>query len=130
MIFNDDLIGEEKPVFILGMQRTGSKLFQQILNKSEELFVSPELNFLFRWRNCLANDLEKIKFLDKRQSKNYLEGILFTEKYRKRYLFTQELNHDALIKNIISSDKSKRKILEILLKAKAELRGKKQACYK
>lgn len=51
----------KSPIIILGVGRSGSKLVQNILNKNNEVYICPEMNFYSPYKKGIFSEIQNIK---------------------------------------------------------------------
>jgi len=50
----------DSPIFILGIGRTGSQMLRNMLNNHDNTYIDREINFLFRFKECIVSKIKKI----------------------------------------------------------------------
>jgi hypothetical protein len=125
----------KEPIFILGISRTGSKIYMSILNKYSDINITPELNFInSSWRNFffhkdflttvkknigdLKDDTNIQKLIDLMYS-GKLEGS-FWNLIKKR-----NLDKKTLKDRLINSDRTFKSVFQVLLEEHARSNNKK-----
>ncbi len=130
------------PIFIIGVGRTGSKIYMNILNQHPDVNISPEMHF---WtpvhRDFLDVLEEEIGDLEKEENLEKLMEYMFTDKFRGRIWMGMagkntdeigisqreffQIDREKLKKRIAQSDKSPRSLLKIFLEEHAASNNKK-----
>jgi hypothetical protein len=102
----------QKPVFVVGVPRSGTTLLSTILSTSPDLSVAPEIWFFNYW-------VKKYSFLDFNKEKDYLFFVdIFLNSNRFKYL---ELDKEKIRKRIVNQEqRSFPIVISAVLKAYAE----------
>jgi len=93
-----------KPVFIVGLNRTGSTLVKNMLDLNSEIAMVPEELHLwdpYPWANVVLNNCKKLDFQDKKNIVDFVED-LFSKKFYGS--FWQNINNYDIDKNKILTD--------------------------
>lgn len=121
----------ENPIFILGLSRTGSKIYLKTLNNFTNINITPELNFLtFSWtrKDFTSMVLKNIGNLKKDSNIPKLIDLMYSGKIEGTFWKTiknRNINKKNLEERIFKSDRSFRSILKILIEEHAISNNKK-----
>jgi len=112
-----------KPVFIVGMPRTGSKIYKNIINAHTPINISPEIFFLtpkwirsdfLRTAKRLVGDMTRDENIAK------LSDLIFQGHFFGTYYRSIAGNKDRLTELLRQSNRSPKGLLEALLRFDAE----------
>lgn len=119
-------------VFIIGIARTGSKIYKNILNEWSDIHVSNELHFLFPpWimKDFRTYVDEKIGNLKIDSNIPPLINLMYSGALNGTFWKGEihNINREKLEKRILESDRSYRSIFKILVEESAKAKNKKIA---
>ncbi|WP_338732844.1 sulfotransferase family protein [Mangrovimonas cancribranchiae] len=115
---------KNSPIFIIGVSRTGSKFYMQLLNSHKEIFIAPELMFKHPQKKDMFSTLnEELKQLDNRS----LMDSIYNLNLKGSYKSTIDLvPSDLLIKHLNKDEvKNPYDVLNIILQLATQSEGKK-----
>ena len=117
----------EEPVFIVGMPRTGSKMYRKLINSNTEFNISPEIFFLTPWWS--RSDFMQVTSRAIRASRDdaslaRVANMVFDGAYFGSYFRGIGGDRDALKVLLCASDRSDKGLFDALLKFDALRKGK------
>lgn len=115
---------KNSPIFIIGVSRTGSKFYMQLLNSHKEIFIAPELMFKHPQKKDMFSALnEELKQLDNRSLTDTIYNLNLKGSYKSTIGLVPS---DILIKHLNKDEvKNPYDVLNIILQLAAQSEGKK-----
>jgi len=116
-----------KPVFIVGMPRTGSKIYQFAINDNSEVKISHEIFFLApQWSRKDVQSIirDEIGALDNDQSLEQLADMIFARKFNGTYWNLIDGDRQKFLKLLRDCDRSSKAVLKCILEFDALKDGK------
>jgi hypothetical protein len=116
-------------VFIVGCGRTGSTLLREILNKSEQVCISPETYFLRRFSKVgIKKKLRDFgDLLDDENVKKLIDYLYSLEKLRRVFgswgWLSRSVDKQYFTRRLLESDRSERAIFSLVMQSYAEVKG-------
>lgn len=132
----------KNPIFIIGLTRSGSTLWHNIIAMNPAICRLAEMHYLTPWRRDfryflrkhigdISNDENIVKMVDMVLSRKYISGLGSPFWRFEKVKALDDPNFRAtLIENIISSDRSLKSIFKILIENITTFSGYNQCCVK
>ena len=108
----------KKPIIILGIGRSGSKLVQNILNKNNKVYICPEMNFYSPYKTNIFKVIQNIK-KDKDYSINLIKKVFKIK--GKTSSFIKTLDTESLEGKILKTNPDAKYFFSILVREKAKI---------
>ncbi|WP_169513380.1 sulfotransferase family protein [Flexithrix dorotheae] len=116
-----------QPIFIVGMPRTGSKIFKNIVNHNSNINISPEIFFITpSWIRHDFINLTKSKLgrIESEENLQKLVNLMFDNTFFGTYWRDIKGNKSDMLAILKKTDKSFKEIFIALLKYDAHINGK------
>lgn len=118
---------KNKQIFILGISRTGSKFYMQLLNSHDSIFIAPEILFKHKYKKDLAEIINRcLKNKSKIIYDNIIDAI-FESNLKDTSMSTINLiNKDDFFNNLKTQQNiNAYKIFDLIIELAAKSKGKK-----
>jgi hypothetical protein len=132
----------DSPIFIIGLPRSGSTLWHNVIAKNQNILRLAEMHFLNPWRRDftyflkhstggLSTDQQIKNMIDGIFSKNSIDGITGPFwRFENIKAATHPKIKDILIDKILNSDRSLKSIFKIIIEEITYLSGFNRCCLK